>query len=179
MSKKISYDLNNIAGLLKPVIKIENLDIDIDKMSVLSSDKHCKDILITGKEPLINQQKLIKFLYSLNSEYNIIIKTSGGILPDSMIREKINQWLVNIYIGDQKIDYDWNCDALQYFIKNKDCYFEFMITEENISEINNFISNLMIPSKKVILYPDKDTEIQVLKLSKKFGYSVGYLQCRH
>ncbi len=115
-----------------------------------------KHIVVTGGEPLLQQNALIEFFQTLPKGYYIEIETSGSLKPF------INSY-VNHYNCSPKLSNSENRSIkLEKFPAEKS-YYKFVVsTEENLKEIKDFIKKHNIRREKVILMPEgvKKRELQ-------------------
>jgi 7-carboxy-7-deazaguanine synthase len=123
---------------------------------------YCKNIVITGGEPLLFQQNLLNLLSILyRKDYRIEIETNGTILPMLMHDHfyfNVSPKLSN-NIADS-IGKRINKEALTFFSSYERAIFKFVITkEEDWEEIReDFIIPFDIPLSKIYLMPEGKTE---------------------
>lgn len=114
-----------------------------------------KHLVITGGEPLIQQNEIIDLLKKLPGYY-VEIETSGSL--KSHINEYIDQFNCSPKLsnsGNKKI-------VLEKFPAQK-TYYKFVIdSEKDLAEIKNFIKKFKLPKDRVILMPQgvKANELQ-------------------
>jgi organic radical activating enzyme len=111
------------------------------------------DIVITGGEPLLNQDLVIEIIESF-PEKNITIETNGTILPSSILKNMAHNINVLWSVSPKLFLKDWDKNLLE-FEKFKDVQFKFVITDLNsdIEKIQFFSSR-----HPVILQPNGNTD---------------------
>jgi organic radical activating enzyme len=143
------------------------------------------NIVITGGEPLLQQDKIVVLLESLEEEeeeeekkkkgidyhpYRIEVETNGTILPNQELVKLIDQWNIspktsNSLNGKKGIDLEklYN-KSLPYFKDLDNAFFKFVVDKpEDIKEITQVIKKYMLPNKKIILMPQATTKENLLK----------------
>jgi len=132
----------------------------------------CRHLVITGGEPLLQQDKL-KILLSKLKGYTAEIETNGSLpIKISRLIEQIN--------CSPKLKNSGNPTySLRVKPTNKKVLYKFVVQKgENLKEINAFIRKYKIPKKKVYLMPEGISRDAILKRStwlieicKKEGYN--------
>jgi 7-carboxy-7-deazaguanine synthase len=118
----------------------------------------CKHLVITGGEPLLQQNALIELLKKLKG-YFIEVETSASLKP--FINEYVDQ-----YNCSPKLSNSGNRSIkLEKFPKEKS-YYKFVVsTEKNLIEIKDFIKKHKLPREKVLLMPEGITKRELQKKS--------------
>lgn len=151
-----------------------------DWLTYLRNGSH---LVITGGEPLLQQDKLTYFLRLLrNLQYTYIeVETNGTILPHKNFDLYVSWYNVSPKLsssGEPK-DKRYKYNVLQHFTLSSKSIFKFVLTKpEDINEVlNDFVSPLNIPSSRVYLMPCGDTHEQlernspwVIDLCKKYSF---------
>jgi organic radical activating enzyme len=152
------------------------------------------NIVITGGEPLLQQDSLVLLLTLLKSRnrenefdygpYRIEIETNGTIRPKNELVKLIDQWNVspktsNSFNETQGINLEIFYDrSLPHFRNLENAFFKFIVDKpEDIKEIDEMIKKYELPNKRVILMPQATTKDDLLKKSmwlEKFAKENGY-----
>ena len=116
--------------------------------------KACSRVVFAGIDPIIEQLGIIKFIIQLQKGWEIIIETTGGIMPDVNLRDQVTAWEVNIPPEGTKLPFIWNEDAVRFYATQKNATFEWPVTGEiDLVEVKKAVFNFNIPWKRVILTP--------------------------
>ncbi|MFC1730940.1 7-carboxy-7-deazaguanine synthase QueE [candidate division KSB1 bacterium] len=138
----------------------DNKSWSIEKIIKEVKKYSCKHLVITGGEPLLQQDE-IKVLLSRLKGYNVEIETNGSIACKIFgLIEQIN--------CSPKLK---NSGNLPYLLRvkpdNKKVLYKFVVqNREDFHEISTFIRKNKIPKEKVYLMPEGATRDTILKRSK-------------
>ena len=128
------------------------------------SDFNCKNIILTGGEPLLQQpawEKIIQLLREQDPSYRFEIETNGTQTPTGFMDQAINQWNVSAKLSNsgnaEKLRV--NPEALQYFVSNKNSWFKFVIqSAADLQEVQQLEQSYNLPKNKILLMPEGRTE---------------------
>ncbi|UII25030.1 7-carboxy-7-deazaguanine synthase QueE [Fulvivirga maritima] len=158
-----THDYDSLPGYkkYKKSEYIEELELT-DIISILK-DIPCKNLVLTGGEPLLQQTELSELmaaLRKLDSGYWFETETNGTIIPNAKFDAFINQYNVSPKLSNsnnpQKIREKE--EAYRFFSKNEKAVFKFVIaTDEDLDEVKRLISDYSINSQKVYLMPEGTT----------------------
>lgn len=119
----------------------------------------CRHLVITGGEPLIQQNALIELLKKL-SNYYVEIETSGS-LPTH-----INEY-INHYNCSPKLSNSKNQTIKLGKFPHEKTYYKFVVDKiSDIKEIKSFIRRHRLPLKNVILMPQGVRQRELAKKTK-------------
>lgn len=132
---------------------------------------NCKHLVITGGEPMLQQQEVGALLTSLKEEDDFYaeIETNGTIAPNGCHLEEImDQWNVS-----PKTSNSGNSQELreipkcyEYFRKMPNAYFKYVVkNEHDLSEILELVSKYDLPRSRMILMPEAVTESAIREKS--------------
>jgi 7-carboxy-7-deazaguanine synthase len=166
-----NYDINK-------EIKEISINEIVEKIHEFSEINH---IVITGGEPLLQQDKLVLLLKILKSKrkkddgslfYHIEIETNGTITPIKEIINLVNQWNVspktsNSSNNQHGINLEKLYEKPLFFYKDlKNAFFKFVIDEiDDIKEIEQLIQNFNLPKWRIILMPQATTKEKIVEKS--------------
>ncbi|RAP36878.1 7-carboxy-7-deazaguanine synthase QueE [Candidatus Marinamargulisbacteria bacterium SCGC AAA071-K20] len=135
--------------------------------------KNGAHLVITGGEPLLWQDKLVKFLNDFKQFQSFLpfieVETNGTITPTKKLDSFISQYNVSPKLknsGMKKEDRLIN-EALTFFTESQKGYYKFVVSNQSdCDEItNSFIIPFKIPSQKIQLMPGAETKDDCLALS--------------
>ena len=144
------------------------------------SNRH---LVITGGEPLMQQDDLAELLTFLKPEFYVEIETNGTILPNNALSALVDQWNVSPKTSNSGNPLEL-CEVNEcytFFSRQKNCYFKFVIeNEDDLVEINILIEKYGLKKNNILLMTQASTkeemavrEKMVLFMSKKnsLGFS--------
>lgn len=119
----------------------------------------CKHLVITGGEPLIQQQALKELLEQLE-DYFVEMETSGSL--KSHLDEYIDQ-----YNCSPKLSNSENRSIRLEKLPTQKTFYKFVVSEpENIKEIKAFITKHHLPQRRIILMPEGIKKTELSRRSK-------------
>ncbi len=150
-------------------IKKEVVEVEVDEVLVKIRQWDCKNIVLTGGEPMIQQKELIALMQKLKPEgYFFEVETNGtmAILPEF-------DRLIDQYNCSPKMKNSANAQAtretkhFKTYAQNPKSVFKFVVDrEEDLVEIEIFVKKYNIPPSCLLLMPQARTKQE---LQKKFG----------
>ncbi|MDQ6723833.1 MAG: 7-carboxy-7-deazaguanine synthase QueE [Thermoproteota archaeon] len=166
-----NYDINK-------EIKEMSIDEIVEKIHGFSNISH---IVITGGEPLLQQDKLVLLLTLLKDKkkidnnaqsYNIEIETNGTIIPLKELMNLVDQWNISPKTSNSlNEEHGINLErfygkSLSFYKDSKNAFFKFVVDElDDMVEIEYIIKKYDLPKKRVILMPQAITKEKLLEKS--------------
>lgn len=159
-------------------------EISIAELLTLLQEYPCKNIVLTGGEPMLQQNllsDLMAALQKLNPSYFFEIETNGTIVPTPEFEAQIHQYNVS-----PKLENSNNPKKLRekpaayrYFVESEKANFKFVISAEaDLQEVLQLTETYQIPFQKIYLMPEgtntKDLETRRLWLvdvCKKYQFN--------
>lgn len=139
--------------------KKENQIINLSPLEIVNiiREFNCKNIVLTGGEPLIQQHSLVKLMLELkkiDSDYFFEIETNGTIVPTDNFDNLINQYNVSPKLSNSKMGSGIRIkkEPLQFFSKSPKSNFKFVVSsKEDLVEIEEIVKLFEICPSKVYL----------------------------
>jgi 7-carboxy-7-deazaguanine synthase len=140
----------------------------------------CKNIVLTGGEPMMQQEALIELMEQLGEDYWFEIETNGTLLPDPAFDQLIHQYNVSPKLANsgnsQKLRE--KAKAYQLFTASPKAHFKFVVADQSdLDEIRQLIHKYDIPAHKVYLMPEGNSTQQlqkrqewIVEVCKQYGY---------
>ncbi len=166
-----NYDINK-------EIKEMSIDEIVEKIQGFSNISH---IVITGGEPLLQQDKLVLLLTLLKDKkkidnnaqsYNIEIESNGTIIPLKELTNLVDQWNISPKTSNShNEEYGINLErfyekSLSFYKDSKNAFFKFVVDElDDMKEIDDLIKKYDLPKERVILMPQAITKEKLLEKS--------------
>jgi len=120
---------------------------------------NCRNIVITGGEPLVQQKELRSFLAKLkthNPAYHIEFETNGTLKPLPALDALADQYNVSIKLSNSNVTPEdrLNPEAIQFFAASPKSNFKFVVdTADDINEVLQLIREYNIDPATVYLMP--------------------------
>ena len=126
-------------------------------------------LVITGGEPLIQQEALITLLSELPKKYFITIETNATIMPDEKLFDLVDHWSCSpkLTSSENDIDKRTNYNVLEFYNNCYDAIFKFVITGElDLKEVLFLEDQLQLDKDKIYLMPEGRTMSELNMRSK-------------
>ncbi len=141
------------------IIELEALEI-----AELVASYKCKNIILTGGEPLLQQpawEELIHHLRKKDPTYRFEVETNGTQIPSQTLDHSIDQWNISPKLSNsgnhEKIRI--NPAALQHFASKQNAWFKFVIqTQDDLAEVQQLEQTHHLPKPNILLMPEGRTE---------------------
>ena len=140
-----------------------------------------KHLVITGGEPLLQQDDLADLLSFLKPDFYVEVETNCTILPNKMLTDLIDQWNVSPKTKNSgnSLELCENNECYHFFANQENAFFKYVVENEtDIPEIKKFVSKYKIPEKRVQLMTQASTkeeisirEKSISKLAKSHNFA--------
>ena len=156
----------------------------IDEIQEALKRKKTKSLVITGGEPLLQQEFLQKLIIKLrNDGWWIELETNGTIIPTKTIHRLINQINCSpkLAVSGVKKEIRINREALDFFSRSKKTIFKFVVDiASDIDEVNELVEDFKINRQVVYLMAQgisseeqKQKVDMIIELCERYGYRYG------
>lgn len=140
---------------------------DIEKQITQYKIQH---LVITGGEPLMQQDELAKLISGLNElGFFVEVETNCTIKPTKEMLELVNQWNVSPKTSNSgnKLELYENNECYNLFTSLENAIFKFVVENEgDMNEINGFIKKYEIVKNRVLLMPQASRKKELSLLSR-------------
>jgi len=141
------------------IVSLETSDV-----ADLVASYGCKNIILTGGEPLLQQPawaEMIQHLRERDPHYRFEVETNGTQIPSEFMSSAIDQWNVSAKLSnsgnDEKLRI--NSDALHDFAGRENAWFKFVIqSAADLTEVQLLENTYALPKDKILLMPEGRTE---------------------
>ena len=150
--------------------EVKEMTIDEIKGSIL--DLEIKHLVITGGEPLLQQDDLADLLSFLKPDFYVEIETNCTILPNKMLTDLVDQWNVSPKTENSgnSLELYENNECYYFFANQENCFFKYVVENEtDIPEIKKFIAKYKIPEKRVQLMTQASTKEEIYMREKSIS----------
>ena len=136
-------------------------ELPIEKVIEKIKEFEPKHIVITGGEPLIQQNDIALLLSKLGDDYFVEVETDCTIIPDSVMLEHVNHWNVSPKTSNSENSREAReiPQCYDFFVKLENSVFKFVIeNESDLVEVDELITKYSIPKNKILLMPQASTK---------------------
>ena len=147
-------------------------EISIDKIKEKILDLEIKHLVITGGEPLLQQDDLADLLSFLKPDFYVEIETNCTILPNKMLTDLVDQWNVSPKTENSgnPLELYENNECYYFFANQENCFFKYVVeNESDIPEIKKFVTKYNIPKKRVQLMTQASTKQEISMREKSIS----------
>lgn len=139
----------------------------------LMKEKNCRNLVITGGEPLLQQDKLTDLLIMIDNVedmFSVEIETNGTIKPIKEFDSFVDQYNISPKLSNS-MNPAPKRKLNEFFIRNNKFAYKFIykfviINKEDIKEVLELIDLYSIPNSKVILMPEGVTKEELIEKSQ-------------
>jgi 7-carboxy-7-deazaguanine synthase len=156
----------------------KSLEIDCNDLTEQLSSYNCKNLIITGGEPLINPQILEITRTLKEAGFHITIETNATVIKtidcdlvsmSPKLSHSIPYNSSNWQLIEQHNKSRLNLEAIKYFIKNYDYQIKLVVRDraEDFDEINDLLNQIGdYDPFKVLIMPLASSRNQLFKVQK-------------
>jgi len=152
--------------------KKEVIEMTIDEIKEKILDLEIKHLVITGGEPLLQQDDLADLLSFLKPDFYVEIETNCTILPNKMLTDLVDQWNVSPKTENSgnSLELYENNECYYFFANQENCFFKYVVeNESDIPEIKKFVTKYNIPEKRVQLMSQASTKEEIRSREKSIS----------
>lgn len=139
------------------------------------------NLVITGGEPLLQQNSLVGFLERLEGNIFVEVETNATIMPIQSFDKYISQYNVSPKLSNSKMSLNkrYIPRTIEFFSNKQNADFKFVIdNEHDVKEvITDFVKRYSIPNTRVYLMPVSITKEElernspkVIEYCKEYGF---------
>ena len=129
-------------------------------------------LVITGGEPLLQQDDLADLLSFLKPDFYVEIETNCTILPNKMLTDLVDQWNVSPKTENSgnPLELYEDSECYYFFANQENCFFKYVVENEtDIPEIKKFVAKYNIPETRVQLMTQASTKEEVRSREKSIS----------
>ena len=150
--------------------EVNEMTIEEIKEQIL--DLQIKHLVITGGEPLLQQDDLADLLSFLKPDFYVEIETNCTILPNKMLTDLVDQWNVSPKTENSgnPLELYENNECYYFFANQENCFFKYVVEDESdIPEIKKFVTKYNIPENHVQLMTQASTKEEISAREKSIS----------
>lgn len=118
---------------------------------------NCKNIVLTGGEPLVQHKSLAGLCMQLKDEgCHIEVETNGTIVPNEKLENLLDQYNVSVKLSNSGVNKEERIvpDAVRFFAGSPKSNFKFVLDSvEDLNEVLEIIKEFQIDPNRVYLMP--------------------------
>ncbi|MDT3401901.1 7-carboxy-7-deazaguanine synthase QueE [Mucilaginibacter terrae] len=155
-----------------------------EEIAGIVDDYNCKNLVITGGEPLVQQKSLISLLRLLRDNergYHIEYETNGTFIPLPEVDALSHQYNVSIKLSNSGVSYEDRIEpeAIAWFAASPKSNFKFVVdTEQDMEEVQAIINKYNISNDVVYLMPQgssveslRQKQNWIVEVCKQYNYN--------
>ncbi len=138
----------------------KGIDMDVAHVAARILACNCPNLVITGGEPLMQQEELADLLSRLPQDFFVEVESNGTLLPTPTLEARVNQWNIS-----PKLEHAGNThkqalrnSVLSHFAPLPHAWFKFVVQSE---EDWKQIAALHLPKERTILMPCATTRAEL------------------
>lgn len=137
------------------------MELPVERAEELISSYGCRHLVITGGEPLLQQEALVPLVRSLKERgFSLEVETNGTIPPCVPLQHDVDQWNVS-----PKLQNSGNAahrreipGSIQAFSRLPGSYFKFVVVDgSDLEEVRTLTRRYEIPRERIVLMPEGRT----------------------
>jgi len=139
-------------------------ELPIEKVIEKIKEFEPKHLVITGGEPLIQQNDIASLISKLGDDYFVEVETDCTIIPNSALLEHVNHWNVSPKTSNSGNSREAReiPQCYDFFVKLENSVFKLVIENEtDLVEIDELITKYGIPKNKILLMPQASTKDEI------------------
>ena len=134
----------------------------------LLRDQPALNVVLTGGEPLLQQDAGAPVLATLRSEgFRVEVETNGTVLPGRELASEVDQWNVSPKLANSgDVERLRLRESLTWFAGSERAWFKFVLAElTDLAEVDALAARLGLPPGRVFLMPEARTAEDVRRRS--------------
>ena len=136
-------------------------ELPVEAVAGLVRQYPCKNVVLTGGEPMMQQEGLLALMEALGEGFWFEIETNGTLIPEPVFDARIGQYNVSPKLANsnnpQKLRE--KPKAYRFFAQSPKAVFKFVVAEpQDLEEVMGLIRRYAIDPEKVYLMPEGTSE---------------------
>jgi len=160
----------------------EVVTISVDEADDSIRRYRCRNLVVTGGEPLVQQRLLTPLLERVkDGGYWIELETNGTIAPQKKLLAIVDHWSVSPKLENSgnTLPARENSRALRLFRDLPSAHFKYVLEKpDDLAEIRALLAKYELPADRIVLMPqaqDRDTLLERSRWLVDICKSEGYL----
>ncbi len=130
----------------------KGVPLSVEEVAARILSHNCSNLVITGGEPLLQQEELAALLSLLPQDFFVEVESNATLLPSPALEARVDQWNISPKLAHSgnELSRALRAEALAHFAALPHAWFKFVVQKEEDWEA---ISALNLPRRRVILMP--------------------------
>jgi organic radical activating enzyme len=154
---RFTHDKDQEPGYKKFDKKEVIAEMSVAEVAELVRQFPCKNVVLTGGEPMIQQEQLVELMEMLGPDYWFEIETNGTLRPTVEFDALIHQYNVSPKLANSNNPPQLRerPKVYRYFAANPKAVFKFVLTQRSeLEEVLSLVNKYEIPPERVYLMPE-------------------------
>lgn len=161
-------------------IKTVVAELAVEEVAALVQQYPCKNVVLTGGEPMMQQEGLLALMEALGPDYWFEIETNGAILPGPAFDARIDQYNVSPKLANSGNPRKLRekAQVYRFFAQHPGAFFKFVIAApEDLDEMLQLVEHYAIPASRVYLMPEgaaeaalREKQAWLVEVCKRHGF---------
>ncbi|MCB9263628.1 MAG: 7-carboxy-7-deazaguanine synthase QueE [Lewinellaceae bacterium] len=177
---RFAHERDTDPGYEKFDIKEVVAELPVGEVATLVRQHPCRNVVLTGGEPMMQQEGLQALMEELGESYWFEIETNGTIVPEPALDARINQYNVSPKLANSSNPKKLRekPKAYRFFAQSPKAVFKFVIAApKDLEEVLELIRRYSISPQKVYLMPEGTSEENLankqkwlVEVCKEYGF---------
>lgn len=140
--------------------KREQVELHASELAARVRSLGCKNVVLTGGEPLLQQSQLLSLFRELGSDpdpYVFDVETNGTVTPVPSFDDAVFAYVVSPKLKNSRVKdgHRLRDEALHFFADSRKAYFKFVVDspERDREEVMSLIRAYQLPRERCFLMP--------------------------
>ncbi len=145
-------------------VRLASVDAVVRELGELSDQR----LVITGGEPMLQQDALAALLARLPSELPVEVETNGTLAPSAALAARVNQWNVSPKLSNsgEPLKRRLRSPALAALSETGRAFLKLVIvSESDLEEADALMRELAWPKQRVLLMPEATSPTELAERS--------------
>lgn len=140
-----------------------------DEVAALVAEWSCRNIVLTGGEPMLQQTGLERVAHRLrsdNSDYEVEVETNGTILPSKAFDECVTRYNVSPKLSHSRMPAAARLipEVIRFFVESPKATFKFVCSDDgDAGEISEFQQAFRVEGRRILLMPEATDSLTLEK----------------
>ncbi len=177
------HNKESLPGYRKYKKSEQILEVSIPQIAAEIEAYPCRRVVLTGGEPLLQQDELVRLMKELrrkSNDYVFEVETNGTLQPSEEFEALISQYNVSPKLANSgnPLSLRENPDVSRFFTQNVKAFFKFVVAGSvDLEEVLAFQKKYGVESLRIYLMPEGTTvaelsrnQLTVVEMCKRYGF---------
>lgn len=165
------HEKDKLPGYQKHCKEEAIIEMDAGKIAVQVRKYGCRHVVLTGGEPLLQEDGLVGLIQELRSDgadWFFEMETNGTRLPGGELMAAVGQFNVSPKLGNSGVAANLRekPEVIRGFVGSGKAWFKFVVEKESdLAEVMALVERSQIPTARVILMPEGRNVAEIDKIA--------------